>query len=133
MIKAIKEFYRVLKNNGILILTVPAINFLFGKHDKALHHFRRYSKRELENKIKEIGFKIEKISYWNIFLFPAVFLYRFFAKYISSKKKSDLTPGFLNRPLLFVLMIEEKLIKHFNFSYFPFLGTSIICVARKIN
>ncbi|MCX6819490.1 MAG: class I SAM-dependent methyltransferase [Candidatus Aenigmarchaeota archaeon] len=128
--KAIKEFYRVLKSNGILIVTVPAIKFLFGRHDKILHHFRRYSKKELESKLTSNGFKIEKISYWCIFPFPLVFLYRLFTKYYYKKRQSDSTPSFLNKPLLLLLSIEEKIIKHFSF---PIFGTSLVCVARRVD
>ena len=63
--KTIENFYKNLENGGILIITTPAIKFMFGKHDTALKHFRRYTKKELELKLKKAGFKIEKITYWN--------------------------------------------------------------------
>ena len=36
--KAVLEAHRVLKKNGLLLLMVPAFNFLFSAHDKALLH-----------------------------------------------------------------------------------------------
>ena len=44
---AIKEAYRVLREDGFLIVTVPAHKFLWSLHDKYLHHKRRYNKEEL--------------------------------------------------------------------------------------
>ena len=42
--KAINEVSRVLKKDGHLIFSVPAFQFLYSAHDKALEHKRRYSK-----------------------------------------------------------------------------------------
>ena len=43
--QAIREVHRVLKSGGVLIFAVPAFEFLFSSHDKALRHFRRYSNK----------------------------------------------------------------------------------------
>lgn len=44
---AVKEVYRVLKKGGSLIFSVPAFQGLYSAHDKALAHFRRYSKKSI--------------------------------------------------------------------------------------
>lgn len=51
-----------LARDGVLLLTVPAFQFLFSKHDRLHHHFRRYSKSELKEKVMAAGFKIEMIN-----------------------------------------------------------------------
>ncbi|MFC1566982.1 class I SAM-dependent methyltransferase [bacterium] len=43
----VNQLYKLLKNNGLLIITVPAFNFLFSEHDQILKHHRRYSSRNL--------------------------------------------------------------------------------------
>lgn len=63
----ISETYRILKNDGIAVITVPALNILWSNHDVALGHQRRYSKKELKQKILTQNFKILKLSYFNFF------------------------------------------------------------------
>jgi len=63
--KAMMEILRIMAPSGKAVLTVPAIKMLYGKRDKKLGHYRRYSKQEIEKKMRGLGFKIEKISYWN--------------------------------------------------------------------
>lgn len=79
-----KEFLRLLgdfvKENGELIITVPAHKWLYGPHDKYLGHYRRYSKDELRKKIEDSGFKIKKLRYWNQISFLPSFYYSRIAK-----------------------------------------------------
>ena len=60
--EALKEVYRVLKRGNVLIITVPAYPELWSKWDEVLNHKRRYAKKQLENLLKENGFKILKIA-----------------------------------------------------------------------
>lgn len=65
----------LLIENGLLVITVPAFQFLWSKHDVEHQHFRRYSRKNLRKLLESNGFKVEKISYWNMSLFtPAVFV-----------------------------------------------------------
>ena len=61
--EALKEIHSKLKENGVLIVFVPAHQFLFSGIDRATGHFRRYRKSELKNKILFSGFKIKKCEY----------------------------------------------------------------------
>lgn len=73
----IDKFYKILKNKGSLLITVPAYNFLFSTKDKDLHHKRRYTKNGLKI-ILENKFDIKIFSYYNFFLFfqlPALFYF----------------------------------------------------------
>jgi glycosyltransferase involved in cell wall biosynthesis len=66
----LKDFARVLQPEGHLVLLVPALKPLYGTLDKNLHHFRRYDREELQQKVSEAGFEIQKLRYLNR---PAVF------------------------------------------------------------
>jgi 2-polyprenyl-3-methyl-5-hydroxy-6-metoxy-1,4-benzoquinol methylase len=41
----------LLKEKGILIILVPAHNFLFNPFDKAIGHYRRYNRKNLQNAV----------------------------------------------------------------------------------
>lgn len=54
----LRESYRVLKNNGIIYLTMP---FIWPEHEVP-YDFRRFTRFEHEKIFKDAGFKIEKID-----------------------------------------------------------------------
>lgn len=58
-----KTVYRTLKKGGRCFIFVPALMSLYGKFDRSIGHFRRYTKIELENKCKAAGFNIIKSKY----------------------------------------------------------------------
>lgn len=62
---ALAKIHQILVPQGRLILLVPAFRWLFGTMDQADHHFRRYEKPELNQKLKTAGFKIRKQFFMN--------------------------------------------------------------------
>jgi SAM-dependent methyltransferase len=50
---------------GYVCLLVPARQEIYSDLDRHFGHFRRYSRVELRDKLRETGFEIEKISYFN--------------------------------------------------------------------
>lgn len=129
--KSIKEIHRVLKNKGLLIITVPAFPSLWSKWDNVLHHKRRYTKRNLQTLLNRNGFEVLKISYIYSFLFlPAliirtikevIFKHHYPSDFLISNKLINATFGNLSK-------IERFFIIHGNVLF----GTSIIAIARKI-
>jgi SAM-dependent methyltransferase len=75
-VSAFKETYRALKPGGVLVMSVPAFNMLWGPHDVAVHHCRRYRRKEVANRLEEAGFSVERLTYSVFFLFPLVALVR---------------------------------------------------------
>jgi len=127
--KAIEEFYTVCKKNGRILIRVPAFKILFGSHDMVVHGKHRYRKNELKNILTRAGFKIDKITYLDFFLFFPVLIIRLIQRVFESEKKSDIKPtnNFLNKILFNILRLESYYLKKFNF---PF-GISLLCIARK--
>jgi len=127
--KGIIESYRVLNKEGIFILTVPAFKSLRGIQDEMTGHKRRYSKKEIVNKLKEQGFDILRSSYFNFFLFFPTLLGRRFINLLGLKIESENKINFplLNFFLKMIFSLEPRILKHVSF---PF-GVSIFCVARK--
>ena len=63
---ALRELYRMLKKNGMLVILVPCHKFLYNVIDVNVGHFRRYDKKELMQKVNMAHFYLERISYFNL-------------------------------------------------------------------
>jgi len=57
--------------DGRLVLTVPAFPFLWSRHDELNHHQRRYRRPDLKSTLEKGGFRVERLTYFNFWLFPA--------------------------------------------------------------
>jgi len=127
---ALKEFFRVLKNDGILYLQEPSYNWLKSTHDQMIETKHRFDKNEIENLLKSAEFEIVKISHFNIIFFLPILAKRILNNtFLSNPKTSDVSrlPTFLNYLLLMSLSLESRALKLINF---PF-GLSVISLARK--
>lgn len=129
--KALREFHRVLRDSGKLILNLPAYSFLRSAHDQAIHTQRRYTREDLRKKLTACGFQPQRITYRNFFLLPPVLIWRIARNHFrKSNHNSDLfqTTAILNRALLQLLRTENLMMKWINF---PF-GSSVFCIAGKL-
>ncbi len=63
---AIAECARVLRPGGILLLHVPACDWLSGRHDLATHGARRYSRERIGTLVREAGLQISLLTYRNV-------------------------------------------------------------------
>ena len=117
--KALKNMYNILGKNGKLILLVPNLPILYGKLDKKLAHYRRYSNKTLSTKIEKSGFKIKKRFYINFF---AIFGWIIKGKILKKKLKSnDLKLYDMFMPIFkFVDKVTNKI-----------TGLSIIFICKK--
>ena len=129
--KAIKHWYGLLNPGGSLLVFVPAFMTLWSEHDEVNMHFRRYTRKELKDKLLLQGFKLVKSGYWKFFLFMPVAIIRFIAKRLRYKKRTgngDLEEmNFANSLLFNIIKIENKLLNWVNL---PF-GLSAFCIVRK--
>ena len=101
--EALCEIHKSLKNEGFLILSVPQHEWLWSHSDDYAHHERRYTKRDLHDKLESVGFKIVRSTSFVSVLLPAMFLSRFLQR---NAKVSDYEPTAelrIGRPLNFIL------------------------------
>jgi len=79
--KALRMVSQKLKPGGRIVLSVPAYMWLSGQQDIVNHHYRRYRLRELIWKLQAADFTIERITYFNTFLFAPIAGFRLIACY----------------------------------------------------
>ena len=128
---AVRGLKMALKPEGIVIMTVPAHQWMWGVQDEVAHHFRRYTMTGLTSIVKQSGdLKIVNKTYFNTFLFLPIVFARMLSKWFNLKKREsdfDINNRFLNGLFYFVFNLETYLLKIFSF---PF-GVSILFVLKN--
>ncbi len=129
--EALKKAEEVLEPGGTLILTLPALNALWSEHDEYAHHLRRYTKSRIKQLIKDnTSMRIERLTYFNTFLFPLIFGFRM-VKYLLGIRSSSADffpiPRWLNNLLEYIFGSERFFLRLVSFP----IGVSILCIARK--
>jgi ubiquinone/menaquinone biosynthesis C-methylase UbiE len=135
------DSYRLLKPGGHMIITVPALMWLWSHNDDINAHVRRYTAAELKQKLAQTGFTVKRVTYNNFFIFPlaaALILLRRFAKakpelashHLDQEEyQVEMEPASppVNTLLTWVGQIEAMLISRINLP----IGTSLIAVGQK--
>jgi SAM-dependent methyltransferase len=128
----LRDAYNMIDNEGYVIITVPAYQWLWCRHDEIHMHYRRYNKAQIVNVVKSAGFRIKYSSYFNTFLFLPAVAKRFLDKITGADKTNDNpiepVPEFLNKLFTKIFMLEKSLLPSIKF---PF-GLSILVIAQKI-
>ncbi|NOU47899.1 MAG: class I SAM-dependent methyltransferase [Bacteroidales bacterium] len=75
-VEFLTRVHKLVTDNGYVFITVPAYNTLWSNEDIDAGHYRRYTREELEEKLKAIGFSIVYSTYIFSILMVAVFLFR---------------------------------------------------------
>jgi len=124
--QAINELYRVCRPGGLVMMVIPAFQFLWSDRDVRLDHYHRYTTKEIRILVGNAGFEVLKLSYINFFYFPILWS---LVKIKKGRLKTDVAtvPGFLNWVLLKFLDVETSLLKRVNFP----LGYSTLLVAKR--
>ena len=117
---ALQQLYKMLRKNGILIVLVPANKFLYNVIDKSIGHWRRYTKNELETKIKNTKFSVEKMFSFNMLGMVGWYVNgNLCKKAVINKKASKVFDK-----LVPVMKVVEKILRRR-------IGLSIICYSKK--
>jgi SAM-dependent methyltransferase len=135
------DSYRVLKPGGQMIITVPALMWLWSHNDDINAHVRRYTAANLRQKLAQTGFTVRRVTYSNFFIFPlaaALILLRRFAQakpelashHLDQEEyQVEMEPAspLVNALLTLVGKVEAALIRRVDLP----IGTSLIAVGQK--
>jgi len=126
----VSGFHRLLKPDGIALVTVPASQALWSDWDVALHHYRRYSRPQLKALFPASEWDIIHVNYTNVVVYPAVWLVRkwrrWFPQKIGIARTEDRLPSPVVNAVLRWLFVRPALWR------IPFpIGVSLLLVARK--
>jgi SAM-dependent methyltransferase len=122
-----------LNPGGWLLLTVPALPWLWSEQDLTLHHRRRYREGELRATLVEAGFEINYLSHYNFILLPPIACARLCTKLfrdvgtgVHGRHDLKIPPRPLNRILLRLFSSEHYVIGRFHVP----VGVSLIALAH---
>ncbi|OGG09738.1 hypothetical protein A2154_00045 [Candidatus Gottesmanbacteria bacterium RBG_16_43_7] len=125
------QCHRLLRDRGLLFLTVPAHQRLWSQQDAYAGHRRRYSDQRLRQLLEECSFEIVYLNHWQVLTLPFYLLWKAF---IRSKDSDPLLSGFLRTPqepinsiMYAILAVERRLVFKVHFP----IGGSLIAVARR--
>ncbi len=124
----LREIGAVLKPGGILVLTVPALPWLWSYRDTAAGHLRRYTRRGLGQVLVAAGFGIREIHYYQCLLLPLAILTRLFGKRDATLRDLEDQPApMLNNLLMRINNLEVSLGRVLHWP----LGSTLVAVCQK--
>ena len=129
--RALQIVNRKLRHGGRIVLSVPAYMWLWGQQDIVNQHYRRYMLRELRQKLQAAHFTIERMTYFNTFLFLPIAAVRLIARCRRQSQKAEGDFAYVREPsnaALFTLFGAERFL--LRYLDFPF-GVSAFAAARK--
>jgi SAM-dependent methyltransferase len=130
------EVSRVTHSGGKIIITVPALEFLWSNHDLGQGHFRRYTRGKLIELAKMAGLKIQKLSYFNFFFSLPIVTIRLLSKtkvlgrlgnYDNPINYSVANIKIFNEMLKYTFLVEIKGMQYINYPW----GISLCCILNK--
>lgn len=112
--KVLKEIHAALKDDGGIILTVPQHPSLWSKFDVKSRHVRRYTRKELLEKLTTAGFQTVFVTSFVTFLLPFMMVSRWKSNSHSDQNDSAESlqlPKIINYFFELVLTVELILIR----------------------
>ena len=115
--RALHALHARLKPGGRLLVTVPAMAWLWSEHDATHHHRQRFSAVALRRLTEAASFEIDYLSYYNFLLFPLIAGVRMGQRLrrqpsagVNGRHDLTLPPAILNAILLRLFASERHLL-----------------------
>ena len=134
--RVMDSVFKALKPGSHFFITVPQYRWMWSETDDIAFHKRRYTRKELKEKLINSGFQVKYMGSFVFFLFPFMIISRFINKTKSTDTNNNAVmaelkiPSVLNTIFYFFTLIDVWLVK-WGLSL-PW-GGSLVCVAYKEN
>jgi SAM-dependent methyltransferase len=115
---ALANMAAAISPGGKIFLLVPAFPVLYGEHDRADHHFRRYTKHSLRETVDPLPLEIETDYYMNL---PGFFAW-FLVVRLMRRRLSEESIGLYDRLIPAIRSVEQRVQ--------PPFGQSLVAVMR---
>lgn len=126
--RAIAEIVRVLQPGGAVVITVPALPWLWSRRDVNAGHQRRYTRRRLEQLLARAGLDVVEVRFYQCLLLPVFVVTRLAARRSSRPLGAEERPAdWLNRVGLWINRFE---VRTGDVIAWP-VGSSLAAVGRK--
>ena len=123
---AVRVLRARLNERGLLIVTVPAFQWLWSDHDVLSEHVRRYTRERFAELLLHAGLNVCYCGYFNSLLFPAAVASIVLGWLVSGGHPGlRIPPRAINRALRSIFTIEARLVPRIEL---PF-GLSIVACA----
>lgn len=116
------EVSRLLRPGGVLLVSVPAFPWLYGRFDERAGHLRRYTRAGLHRVLRAAGLAPLYTTAYQFLLFPLFVLSR-----LRDRGDWGLPPAWLNRLLAAVNLAEAAVAARVPLPW----GSSWLCAARR--
>lgn len=118
------QIHRVLRQNGLLFIFVPAFDVLWTSLDNEVGHVQRFTRRSLRRHLEQAKFKVEESRYFNSAGFAAAFAVKLLEVF-GLFRYSPKTVGFYDKAILPISLTGD-------FFLSSVIGKNVIAIARKI-
>ncbi|MCW5864746.1 MAG: class I SAM-dependent methyltransferase [Anaerolineae bacterium] len=129
---ALRQFRRVLLPGGRVLLRLPALDWLRGGHDVAVHTARRFTTGSVAAALGDTGFAVERLTYANSLLLPVAVARRLLDRVTPGglPARSDVThhPAWLDALLRQPLALEARWLRRRRLAW----GLTVVAVGRAV-
>jgi SAM-dependent methyltransferase len=138
----LREAHRVTRPRGILAISTPAFQWLWSYNDEINGHKHRYAPRDLRERVERAGFRVRRMTFGFLFVFPMSAPLILLRNRLGAKKELrshhlsqdeyqvEMEPvsPWLNTILRGIGRIEAALVSRVDLP----IGISLMCVAEKV-
>lgn len=130
-VQALRALRGAARPGGHVVVTVPALSWLWSSHDVANGHQRRYGRSQLTGAVRVAGLELLHLSSFNLALLPPIAAIRLFRRHPKPRggARSDFTMPSprLNHALTRLMSAEAPLVARRGLP----TGVSLVALARR--